>query len=416
MNEYTRREEVQWTFAAAMLLVICVATSIVRLLTAEGPLVPDSAAAQAAEVAEVRATQAHTCAVAADKLATEVGLFKQSAEKARLKADTSDAPAPIRGRAVPKKKAERAPDAELGWGAAALSHKQAKLLAPCRGLVESVQAPRPETSSGWDAVAKAAAVDAPADGDKQAQITAASKLLAALQSARVDALATATSGAEATSKAALEAAKAKAATSVVRAPLPKGALPREVAVCAGVALALASLLVSFLSARAVAMRRAASLAPLRQLAATRERGLQAAEILKLAAQHNGGEPGLVVGAALGGLIAALVARTDADVFVGGVMAGLPVGLGFQWVIRLLLGASRWRARAAELGETEKPAIPIVLVLTSVNVGLEAQFMQFFSSLSAEESAATVEKLAVQAEERILANAEANKTAGASRGF
>ena len=72
--------------------------------------------------------------------------------------------------------------------------------------------------------------------------------------------------------------------------------------------------------------------------------------------------------------------------------------------------------AAELGETEKPAIPIVLVLTSVNVGLEAQFMQFFSSLSAEESAATVEKLAVQAEERILANAEANKTAGASRGF
>ncbi|HSN99199.1 MAG TPA: hypothetical protein VLS89_12980, partial [Candidatus Nanopelagicales bacterium] len=63
----------------------------------------------------------------------------------------------------------------------------------------------------------------------------------------------------------------------------------------------------------------------------------------------------------------------------------------------------------ELAEIEKPAIPIVLVMSGVNPGLEAQFIQYLRSLSPEDAANAVEKLASQAEERILAAAEAQRS-------
>ena len=147
-----------------------------------------------------------------------------------------------------------------------------------------------------------------------------------------------------------------------------------------------------------------------------EYGLHAAAILKLAGQHNGGEPGMVMGAGFGGLIAALIQPADADLFVAGVMGGLLIGLGIQWGYRILTGASKWRRRSTELADIEKPGIPIVLALSSVNTGLESQFLSFFNELPPADAAATVEKLASQAEERILAAADAGAVAaGAMQG-
>jgi hypothetical protein len=135
-------------------------------------------------------------------------------------------------------------------------------------------------------------------------------------------------------------------------------------------------------------------------------------VLRLAAQHNGGLPGMVLGAAIGGIIAALIIPADTDVFIVGVMAGCIIGLALQWVYRVALGASRWRARAGELADVEKPAIPIVLVLSGVNPGLEGNFIAFFTGLSQGDAALTVEKLAAQAEEKILAAADAGAAAAA----
>jgi hypothetical protein len=151
------------------------------------------------------------------------------------------------------------------------------------------------------------------------------------------------------------------------------------------------------------------LLPLREAAKQGQPGLQAAAILMLAAGHNGGEPGLVFGAGLGGLAAALAFPADADIFVAGVMVGLLLGLGIQWSLRLSQGMTAWRRRATELSEIEKPAAPIVLVLSAVHVGREAEFWGFFSNLSPPEQANTVLQLASQAEEQILAAAEATNS-------
>ena len=67
---------------------------------------------------------------------------------------------------------------------------------------------------------------------------------------------------------------------------------------------------------------------------------------------------------------------------------------------------------AKVAASEKPAIPIVLVLSGVNPGLEAPFLSFFNGLSAGDAADTVEKLAAQAEEKILAAADAGAAAAA----
>jgi hypothetical protein len=173
-----------------------------------------------------------------------------------------------------------------------------------------------------------------------------------------------------------------------------------------------TLLLSYLSVRFASVRRLATLVPLREAAKSSQPGLHAAAVLRLAAQHNGGQPGMVIGAAFGGGIAALGMPDDTDMFIAGVMAGCLVGLALQWAYRLALGASRWRSRANELADVEKPAIPIVLVLSGVNPGLEGPFIMFFNGLSASDAALTVEKLAAQAEEKILAAADAGAAAAA----
>lgn len=404
MNEYTRRSELHWTLGAAVALVVSLGVAIALLVTAETALVPDPAARQAALAADARLAPMAACVRAAGKLVTEVDVFKSAAKAARLQvADAaSSTPKPRRrGRAAP----EKAPDIELAWSSAAPSHKQARALAACRATVEAGAGADRGEAEAWRAVLAASAVETPKDDDKPAQLAAAQRLLAALGEAPLEQLAAATKGREASLRAAAEAARKHADTATVHAPRPGSVLSRELAIALGVGLSLVALVMSFVSMHAASKRRRAALAPLREIAQTRQRGLHAAAILKLAAKPNSGEPGMVLGAALGGLIAALIRPLTPDLFVAGVMTGLPLGLGVQWATRLLGDQSHWRTRVKELSDIEKPTIPTVLVVSGVNPGLEAEFLRFFDALSLEEQAATVEKLAAQAEAKILSLAE-----------
>jgi hypothetical protein len=409
VNEYTRREEVRWTFIASLALVICVAPAVVLLVTAKGATVPDPAAQLAATAAADRETAAHVCTKAADGLATEVDVFKKSGKAAHLDADTADAGAPKAPvkrspKGKPPPAPEKPPNVSLAWPAAQPSYKQAKALAPCRVPTDAAVT-RADTAAAWDAVTAAAAVTQPADDNPDAQVDAARSLLKIFADAPVDRLVSQTRDAEAAVQTASTAAAATAAKATIVEPLPEGILPRRAAVGIGVGLSVIALLLSYLSVRMASMRRLATLAPLREAARAGQPGMHAAAVLKLAAQHNGGEPGLVIGGAIGGVLASLK-PTDADLFIAGVMAGMIVGLATQWLYRLLVGAARWRSRAAELSEIEKPTIPIVLVLSGVNAGLEKQFITYFNGLSPVDAAQMVEKLASQAEERILAAADA----------
>nr|AYM54414.1 hypothetical protein [Phaselicystis flava] len=304
---------------------------------------------------------------------------------------------------------EKEPDAAMAWPSAQTVQKHAKVLAPCRASVEDAAGARADAAPVWDGIAKAADVADPG-ADTKAQLDAARALLKAVGSAPIDKVQKATVDAEAALKKASEAALAKAETATVREALPKGVLDRGLALGIGVGLSAITLILSYLSVRVASTRRMATLVPLREAARMGQPGAHAAAVLKLAAQHNGGQPGMVIGAAVGGLVAAALARLDSDFFIVGVMAGCIAGLGFQWIFRLAGGAGRWRARASELADVEKPAIPIVLVLSGVNAGLEAPFIKFFNGLSDHDAALTVEKLAAQAEERILAAADAGAAA------
>ncbi|AUX21390.1 alanine/arginine/proline-rich membrane protein [Sorangium cellulosum] len=413
MNEYTRREEVRATFIASAILVLCIAVAVLRLVTVEGKLVPDPVARRQAEESEARLAPARACAVAGEQLIAEIEVFKKLAKSARMPdpgeeaVEAPKAPPPRARRNAPAPK-PREPDRQLAWASAQPSYKQAKILAGCREATEASVGVRASATPAWDAIAAAAAISPPGTAETE-QFEAAKKLLSLLSDIPADKVAQATKDAEAAFRATAERDRERANTAMVREPLPQGVFSRRVAVSVGVGLTVCALLISYLGVRAASMRRLATLLPLRDAVRSGRPGVQAAEILQTAAAHNSGEPGIVIGAALGGLSAALLAPKDADLFVAGVMAGLLIGLGGQWAFRLAIGASRWRARAIELAEVEKPAIPIVLVLSGVKPGLEPEFIQFLRSLPPADAAAAVEKLASQAEERILAAADAGAT-------
>lgn len=413
MNEYTRGEEVRSTLIASVVLIICVATAVVLLVSAKGKIIPDPAAQAAAKAAETKSTQAQACNLASERLVTEIDALKSSVKAARLSVTaTPDAGPPPRFPRQPVKK-EKEPDVQLAWASAQPTYKQVKALALCRDLVESTGGPKAEATPGWEAIQKAAQVTPPGE-DKAQQIEAVKQLHAHLAEAPIEKVHDATREAAAMLKGATEKAKKTAEEATVREALPEGLFSRRTAVGIGVVLCVVGLLLSYVSVRVASIRRMTTLVPLREVAKAGQPGLHAAAILKLAGQHNGGEPGLVIGAAMGGLLAAVIQPADADLFVAGVMGGLLLGLGIQWVLRLAVGAAKWRARATELADIEKPGIPIVLALSSVNMGLEAQFLSFFNELKPEDAAATVEKLASQAEERILAAADAGAALGAQQ--
>ncbi len=421
MNEYTRREEVRWTLIASLALVLGMAPAVFFLVTAQGTLVPDPGAQLAAKVASDKLQQAHTCVVTADKLPTEIDVFKSAAKAAHLDADApAQVTAPnrrktfgnlVRGKLPPK---EKETDAALAWPPAQLSQKLAKALTPCRATVDFTVA-RPETAPTWDAIVKAGEVMTPGN-DKNEQITAARALLKLLGEAPVDKVVQQVHDAEAEQKKTSEAATSRAQVAMIREPIPEGIIPRRIAVGIGVGLSVITLLLSYLSVRVASGRRLSTLVPLREAVKMSQPGVHAAAVLRLAAQNNGGQPGMVIGAAFGGLLAAALQQADTDVFIVGVMGGCLLGLLLQWVYRLVIGASHWRIRATELAEVEKPAIPIVLVLSGVNPGLEGPFITFFNGLSPPDAAQTVEKLAAQAEEKILAAADAGAAARQQQGM
>jgi hypothetical protein len=420
MNEYTRREEVRWTLVASLLMVLCIAPAVILLVTARGRDIPDPQARKVADEAAEKVKPAHACVVAADKLGTEIDPFKATAKAAHLDVDENAAADPkakkpqtiagkIRGAIKDVKDKDKEPDVGLAWTAAQPTQKAAKQLAPCRVTAEANAGVRPETAAAWDSIAKGAAIQ-PAADDKTAELDAARTLLKLWDGIAIDKVLQQTKDSEAAAQKAADDLSNTADKATIIEPIPDRLVPRRLAVGVGVGLSVIALLLSYLSVRVASNRRLMTLVPLREAAKTSQPGLHAAAVLRLAAQPSGGLPGGVIGSALGGLVAAAVARSDADVFIGGVMTGFLFGLGVQFLYRMLMGATPWRARANELADIEKPAIPIVLVLSGVNPGLEGAFIKFFTGLSQADAAGTVEKLAAQAEERILAAADAGAAA------
>ena len=426
MNEYTRREEVRWTLIASLLMVLCIAPAVILLVTAKGKLGPDREARRLSDEAAEKVKPAHTCAAAAAKLQTEIGPFKATAKAAHLDVNEEAAPDPKGGK-KPKtisgklrrfgknlKDKQNEPDVSLAWNAAQPTQKAAKQLAPCKVAIEAAVGERADAAPVWEAIAKAAVI-APTADDKKEELTAARTLLLLWDKLPIDKVVAQAKEAEEAIKKQADELSAKADTAMVREPIPEGLVPRRLAVGIGVGLSVIALLLSYLSVRVASNRRLMTLVPLREAAKSMQPGLHAASILRLAASPNGGLPGAVIGGAVGGLVAAAVAASDTDVFIGGVMTGFLFGLGTQFLFRMLAGAGAWRQRATELADIEKPAIPVVLVLSGVNPGLEAPFIKFFTELSEADASTTVEKLAAQAEERILAAADAGAAARQAAG-
>ncbi|MEM1031918.1 MAG: hypothetical protein AAGN82_16335 [Myxococcota bacterium] len=394
MNEYTRREEIQWTLITVFILVASVAVAIMRLVVARGPMVTDPTAIEAERTAKQAALDSKQCVKWAKQLPTEVRIFKTRSAQAKQRAA--------------EQKPGKKDDVALPWSPASSVLKFARALdrAGCRPAAASKAA-----APAWAAVAKANRIADPG-ADANRRQAAAQKLLRLFDEAPLAAL-------EKDVRAADVAIAARAATATetrekakVQAMLPTGLFPRGPAIGVGVGVALAALLISYISVRSASMRRGRTLISLRRFANTPEAGLQAAAIVRLAAHHNGGEPGMVIGAALGGLIACALAPTEdpnvfiADLFVAGAMGGLLVGLAAQWLVRTVTGVDRWRARTKELGEIEKPTIPVALILGGVTPGLEKQVLRYFEAFSVADVAIVVQKLAAQAEEQILAAADA----------
>ncbi len=411
MNEYTRREEIRWTLATVFILVPCVAIAIVRLVLAQGPMVTNPTAIKAEADAQAAEVAYRPCAKAAKDLATEVDVFrtlvKGLEDNAKKKADETNASLRPGQDKVPI-----VVEWSKAWPKASRVLKLSKNLqqSGCRAATEGAAGKHGEADKGWEAVSKAADIKEPAIGKDQEAAT--QKLAALFKATNTDKLKDHTETARDSLATAIETAASRRKTDQIQAPLPQGLFPRGAAIGVGVGVSLAALIISYVSVRSASVRRGKTLVALRRFANTPEAGLQAAAIVRLAAHHNGGEPGMVIGAAVGGLLAAVASPTHnpnifiADLFVAGSMGGLLIGLAGQWLVRTLTGVANWRERTKELGEIEKPTIPVALVLGGVTPGLEKQFLRYFEALPVADAATVVQKLAAQAEEQILAAADA----------
>jgi len=409
LNEYTRREEIRWTLATVAVLVPAVAIAIVKLVMAQGPMITNPEAIKAADEAMRHKASYEVCSKTSQKLKDEVSVFRSRAAQAEK--DAKD-------KTAKKKKKARYPDKVkaieplIPWSAAAPVLKYARRLreAKCRSQTEAVVGKDEDSLLAWKAIRKAAKIKDP--GSKKEKREAARGLHKYFKKAPVDKLQEHSAKAATTLETRVTAALNKRDKDLIRASLPQGLFPRGAAIGVGVGVSLAALIISYISVRSASVRRGKTLVSLRRFANTPEAGLQAAAIVRLAAHHNGGEPGMVVGSALGGLVAALLSPTDdpnifiADLFVAGSMGGLLIGLAAQWLTRTLTGTRNWRERTKELGDIEKPTIPVALMLGGVTPGLEKQFLRYFEALPVADAAMVVQKLAAQAEEQILAAADA----------
>lgn len=417
LNEYTRREEIFWTLVSFCILVMSIVGDTVKFGCApgKGPMIQDPVAIEAlrrAEQADAEFAKAR-CAKVATKVGEEVAVFKQRAAKAEKEAkDAADVEKKNKPAKAGKADANEALVVTLPTQPAQSVLKQAKALvsANCRKLTEEAVGVSQRAAAGWDAAAATASLAE--GGDEKAQQRVAQEVLAQFKDeTRLKSISLHTEAA----RAGLEKKLVKAredATKLKEGEPAVGLFSLKASILVGVLLPVVALVISYLSLRSASLGRAKLLVALRRFANTPEAGLQAAAIVRLAANPNGGEPGMVIGASLGGLLAAWLAPSDnphvyrADLFVAGAMGGLLVGLAGQWLARLAVGVKRWRDRTQELGDVEKPTIPAALVLGGVTPGLEKQFLRYFEALPIGDAAVWVQKLATQAEEQILAAADA----------
>ena len=390
---------------SAVLLVGSVAASLGLLMTAQGPIRASKEAETLAAQAEARAKGLEECVVAAKALTKEVAVFRDVAAASQVFEEAE--PAPSAGSPKPNPKVRPPVATDKAWSAAKNTHAAATRLLFCQESANAVATPHEVAKDGWGAVQTVKTIDAPSVGSPD-QLSAAKRVLSAVDKAPLEAVVDHVTFAFETASADAVTLREAANGTLVRQPLPKGLLGREVAMFAGVLLSIVALLLSFFSLRARSIRREAALAPYRKAVRSPERGIQAATIIRLATEANGGEPGIVIGAAVLGLVAAFVGRVDADWYVVGVMLGVLLGVLGQLVTRNLGGVTKFRERVLALTELEKPAVPMVLVLSEVKAGSEQDFLSFFLKLSASEAALAVEKLATQAEEQILIAADAKR--------
>ena len=388
-------------------LIPAVAIAIVRLLLVQGPMVPDQTAIKEADGAKARAAEFETCPTTADKLSKETPLFKTVVKGAQKRAEEeADA---LRKKAKKDEKIEVA--IKIPWSAAQHVYSFSKKLANCQQQTTAAVGARTEAEPAWTAIKEVAKMKEPTRGDEKAEAKASAQVLKLIEDAPIDKLKGHVDDAQAQLQDVAKKSQARADTARVRQELPEGLFPRAAAIGVGVGVALAALIISFISVRSSAMRRARSLISLRRFANTPEAGLQASAIIRFAAHHNAGEPGMVLGSALGGLATAILVPMlghglfIGDLYVAGAMGGLLFGLALQWLTRTISGVAKWRERSRELGNIEKPTIPIALVLGGVTPGLEKQFLRYFEALPVADAAVVVQKLAAQAEEQILQAAE-----------
>jgi hypothetical protein len=387
----------------------------------KGPMVQDPVALEAlrrAETADADFAKSR-CAKTAVKLGEEVAVFKQRAAKAEKEA--RDAAEKAEKSRKPGPNPSSPPDVELPTQPAQSVLKQAKALvtSSCKKLSEDAAGVSQRAAAGWVAAETTATL--PEGGDEKAQQRTAREVLSQFKDElRTKSIALHTDAARSTLEKKLTKAR-EDSTRLKEGEPSVGLFSLKAAILVGVLLPVVALIISSISLRSASLGRAKLLVALRRFANTPEAGLQAAAIVRLAANPNGGEPGMVIGASLGGLLAAWLAPSHdpnvyrADLFVAGAMGGLLVGLAAQWLGRLIIGEKRWRSRTQELGDIEKPTIPVALVLGGVSLGLEKQFLRYFEALPIGDAAVWVQKLATQAEEQILAAADAAAQAQLSGG-
>lgn len=382
---------------SAVALVGSVSASLGLLMTAEGPLRPSRETTAAAAVAEAQVKNLSECIEAAGGLESEIRVFRDLVQSSGLFVAEPEGPN--------KGTRPRSTAADKAWPLAKPTYDKATRLFACKEDATTVAIPNDAAKQGWSTLDAVKGVKAP-DGSLESQLAAAKQVYDAVEKAQVRPV---VDHLEFSQKTAMQSAaelRKAVETSVVRDSLPQGLLGREAAMFSGVLLSVVALLLSFFSLRARSVRRQTALAPYRKASKAPERGIQAVTMIRLAAEPNGGEPGIVLGAAALGLLAAIVGRQDADWYVVGVMGGVLIGLTAQLLVRRSVGLSRFHTNCMALTELEKPAVPMVLVLGEVKPGHEEEFLGFFLKLSPAEAAVAVEKIAAQAEDQILAAADA----------
>jgi hypothetical protein len=397
---YARKEELRTSLVALLVFLSTMSAAVVVVARTPPALEVDNDRLTQATATVAEAAEAEKCARFVRELATESSLFQKTGASARL--DEPPPTPPARPNLKPGAPATPpGPDVKLALGGATTLQKKAAGLATCRRSFPASGLSSDATRAN-EQLERLASLTVPAASAPEATQLLFARAVLESSKAPFGVLHT-----ELLALAERRTVDARAAEEQARKPskpVQSGLLPRNTAIGAGAGVGLLAVVLSLLSLRVASNRRSLVLAPMREAARQGKAGEQALAVAKLAAERNGGEPGLVMGAGVFALVGALVAGRDPDMFVAATMGGCVVGAGLQFAVRLVRGASGWRARLVELGELEKPALSMVLLSQSVEEGKEEQFVQFLRSNPPEVATDAIEKLVQVAEDRILAQA------------